>query len=249
MTGLPHDRLGLTGLLVLGALVATGAAWPAEAREDADDRRQRHRLVRRHVAPEVADTGVLRAMRSVPRHYFVPRGHRSRAYENRPLPIGHGQTISQPLIVARMTELLKLDPEDAVLEIGTGSGYQAAVLAEIVDRVYTVEIIPELARRADAVLDALGYGNVVTRVGDGYYGWDERAPFDGILVTAAPSHIPPSLIEQLKPGGRLVIPVGPPYGIQRLMLVVKRTDGSLRQRSLGRVRFVPFRRGDTDAAS
>lgn len=249
MTGLPRDRLGWAGFLVLGALVATGAAWPVEVGAEADDRRRRHRLVRRHIAPEVADTEVRRAMRGVPRHHFVPRRLRDRAYVNRPLPIGHGQTISQPIVVARMTRLLRPDTDDVVLEVGTGSGYQAAVLAELVKTVHTIEIIPELARRAEGVLDALGYGNVVTRVGDGYYGWEKHAPFDGIVVTAAPSHIPPPLIEQLRPGGRLVIPVGPPYGIQRLMLVVKREDGTLRQRSLGRVRFVPFRRGDSDTAS
>lgn len=247
MTAWSRKARRVAMLMVLGGLVAAAAVWPGETR--ADDRRRRHELVRRHITPAVSDTRVLAAMRAVPRHHFVRPRFRDRAYVNRPLPIGHGQTISQPLIVARMTELLQLTPEDTVLEIGTGSGYQAAVLAEIVDRVYTIEIIPELARRAHDVLDALGYGNVVTRVGDGYYGWPDQAPFDAIVVTAAPSHIPPPLVEQLKPRGRLVIPVGPPYGIQRLMLVVKRKDGTLRQRSLGCVRFVPFRRGDPDDAS
>lgn len=249
MTGSSEPRHWFRILLVLGVLGAPGVALPAGATTEEVYRQQRHRLVRRHIVPEVADTEVRRAMRSVPRHHFVPHRLRDRAYANRPLPIGHGQTISQPVVVAQMTRLLRPDTDDVVLEVGTGSGYQAAVLAELVETVHTIEIIPELARRAEAVLDALGYGNVVTRVGDGYYGWAERAPFDGIVVTAAPSHIPPPLIEQLKPGGRLVIPVGPPYGIQRLMLVVKREDGTLRQRSLGRVRFVPFRRGDSDTAS
>jgi len=234
-----HGTAGVLVIVILAAFLVPPGVFPAS---EEVWRRQRHRMVRRHIEPLVSDTRVLRALREVPRHHFVLPRFRNRAYENRPLPIGHGQTISQPLIVARMTQLLRPDTDDVVLEIGTGSGYQAAVLAELVKRVHTIEIVPELARRAHAVLDALGYGSVVSRVGDGYYGWEARAPFDAIVVTAAPSHIPPPLMNQLKIGGRLVIPVGPPYGVQRLMLVVKREDNTLRQRSLGRVRFVPFRR-------
>ncbi|MCK5091582.1 MAG: protein-L-isoaspartate(D-aspartate) O-methyltransferase, partial [Gammaproteobacteria bacterium] len=152
------------------------------------------------------DSRVMEVMSRVPRHEFVRRWHRMNAYENRPLPIGHGQTISQPYIVALMTDLLSVKPGDKVLEVGTGSGYQAAVLAELVDKVYTIEIIEKLANRAGNVLKQQGYKNVQTRSGDGYYGWQEHAPFDAIVVTAASGHIPPPLIRQLKPGGRMVIP-------------------------------------------
>ncbi len=188
----------------------------------------------------VSDPGVLRAMRTVPRHRFVPVEFVDQAYEDHPLPIGYGQTISQPYIVAWMTELLALQPGEKVLEIGTGSGYQAAVLAEIgyVD-VYTIEIIPELAESAEARLRELGYDEVHVTQGDGYYGWPEYAPFDAIIVTAAPDHLPPPLVEQLAPGGRIVIPIGPPGWYQTLWKFVLE-DGELKAYNLGGVRFVPL---------
>jgi protein-L-isoaspartate(D-aspartate) O-methyltransferase len=192
----------------------------------------------------VRDTAVLRAMRSVPRHRFVRPGDEGRAYADRPLPIGYGQTISQPYIVAAMTALLGVRPDDVVLEIGTGSGYQAAVLAEIADSVYTIEIIEPLAAQARDRLDELGYRAVRTRTGDGYFGWPEHPPFDGIVVTAAASHIPPPLLEQLKPRGRMVIPVGAPFQVQALMLVEKQADGSVIQWNTGAVRFVPLTGGE-----
>jgi protein-L-isoaspartate(D-aspartate) O-methyltransferase len=193
-------------------------------------------------AREVSDPFVLAAMRSVPRHRFAPDHSPTLAYSDRPLPIGHDQTISQPYIVALMTELVKPSGSDRVLEIGTGSGYQAAVLAEIVDSVYTIEIIPELARTARARLDTLGYGNVVVRTGDGYKGWPERAPFDAIVVTAAPEDIPPPLLDQLAPGGRMIVPVGPTGRTQRLTLVTKSANGQITRRPVAPVRFVPFLR-------
>lgn len=186
------------------------------------------------------DPRVLRAMQQVPRHEFVPEGERRHAYDNRPLPIGHGQTISQPYIVAIMTDLLNLEPGDRVLEIGTGSGYQAAVLAEMSAAVYSIEIIPELAERARDVLDRLNYRQVTTRVGDGYFGWEQQAPFDAIVVTAAADHVPPPLIKQLKPGGRMLIPVGSRFLTQQLVLVEKSTDGEVTTRLLLPVRFVPL---------
>ena len=185
------------------------------------------------------DPRVIQAMERVPRHEFVPESERRYAYENRPLPIGHGQTISQPYIVAIMTDLMKLEPGDRVLEIGTGSGYQAAVLAELVQQVYSIEIISELARSARDVLDRLGYEQVKTRVGDGYYGWQERAPFDAIIVTAAADHVPPPLIKQLKTGGHMLIPVGSHFMTQQLILVTKGDDG-ITTRLLLPVRFVPL---------
>ncbi len=180
---------------------------------------------------------VLKALRSVPRHLFVPGKYRSEAYQDDPLPIGNGQTISQPYIVAVMTELLNLDSTSKVLEIGTGSGYQAAVLAEITDSIYSIEIIPALAHRADTLLDSLGYKNIQIRAGDGYLGWPEAAPFDAIIVTAAAPDIPQPLVNQLKIGGRMVIPVGEPN--QDLILLTKTEEGTVR-RSIIPVRFVPM---------
>ncbi len=187
----------------------------------------------------VSDPDVLRAMRTVPRHEFVPDEYRSMAYENHPLPIGYGQTISQPYIVAWMTELLDLQPGDKVLEIGTGSGYQAAVLAELgYVEVYSVEIVPELAERAAQRLKDLGY-DVVVKQGDGYYGWPEYAPYDAIIVTAAPDHVPGPLVAQLADGAKLVIPIGPPGGYQSLWQFTK-AGADLRARNLGGVVFVPL---------
>jgi protein-L-isoaspartate(D-aspartate) O-methyltransferase len=186
------------------------------------------------------DESVLQAMREVERHRFVPQRLQSEAYLNHPLPIGHGQTISQPYIVALMTDLVAPDKNDTVLEVGTGSGYQAAVLARLVRRVYSIEIVEPLAREAQARLSRLGYDNVVTRLGDGYFGWEEHAPFDAIVVTAAASHVPPPLIEQLKPGGRMVIPVGGRFSVQYLLLLEKTEAGEVLTRQITAVRFVPL---------
>ena len=183
---------------------------------------------------------VMSAMGSVPREEFVLPAYRHLAYDNTPLPIEAGQTISQPLIVALMTDLLDPQPSDVVLEVGTGSGYQAAVLAGLVKQVYSVEIVEELAVSAAAVLDRLGYDNVTVRAGDGYAGWPEHAPFDGIIVTAAADEIPPPLLAQLKPGGKLVIPVGAEHGYQELLLIEVGEDGEVRERSVLPVRFVPL---------
>ncbi|MGH8562233.1 MAG: protein-L-isoaspartate(D-aspartate) O-methyltransferase [Nevskiales bacterium] len=183
---------------------------------------------------------VMAALREVPRHRFVPAIQRGSAYDNRPLPIGHGQTISQPYIVALMTDLLDSAPEHRVLEIGTGSGYQAAVLAKLVRQVYSIEIIQPLGEQAAKRLREEGYGNVTVRIGDGYYGWPEQAPFDGIVVTAAASSIPPPLVEQLKPGGRMIIPVGGAFFVQYLILVQKDAAGQVRSQQVLPVRFVPL---------
>lgn len=187
-----------------------------------------------------ADERVLAALAEVPRHAFVPDELAASAYRNRPLPIGLGQTISQPFIVALMTQLLRLGPEARVLEIGTGSGYQAAVLSRLAQHVYTIEIVAPLARRAAEVLARVGAANVSTRIGDGYRGWPEEAPFDAIIVTAAPDHIPPALVEQLAPGGRLVIPVGDAE--QDLTVIEKAADGATHSSTVVPVRFVPLTR-------
>ena len=186
------------------------------------------------------DEKVLSALNEVRRHEFVPRNARDEAYANHPLPIGNGQTISQPYIVALMTDLVEPKEDDVVLEIGTGSGYQAAVLAKLVKKVYSIEIIEPLAKSVSERLDRLGYGNVETRLGDGYYGWEEHAPFDAIVVTAAASHVPPPLIQQLKPGGRMVIPVGGRFMLQYLLLIEKNNDGEIITRQITAVRFVPL---------
>jgi len=189
------------------------------------------------------DPRVLRVMGKVPRHALVPEDIRKASYENRPLPIGYGQTISQPYIVALMTDLLQLEPGDRVLEIGTGSGYQAAVLAELGMQVYSIEIIEPLAERARKDLAALGYGNIKVRVGDGYYGWEEEAPYDAIIVTAAASHIPPPLIKQLRPGGHMIVPVGSRFLVQQLVLVDKNAGGEVTTRQVLPVTFVPLTGG------
>lgn len=183
----------------------------------------------------------LKAMQKVPRHLFVPAAYRNRAYEDNPLPIGYDQTISQPFIVAYMTELSKPAKSKKVLEIGTGSGYQAAVLAEIVDKVYTIEIIPQLAKEASTRLSSLGYKNVFTRTGDGYLGWKEHAPYDIIMVTAADDHIPQPLLDQLAENGRLIMPVGSPSSAQQIVLAVKK-NGKIEKSKLAMVRFVPLLR-------
>jgi protein-L-isoaspartate(D-aspartate) O-methyltransferase len=192
-------------------------------------------LGRKHIDPRV-----LEVMSRVPRHLFVSTRLRDQAYDDRPLPIGHGQTISQPFIVALMTDLLRVQPDDVVLEIGTGSGYQAAVLAELADRVCSIEIIPVLAQTASERLERLGYANSKTKIGDGYYGWPDCGPFDGILVTAAASHVPPPLLAQLEPGGRMIIPVGGPFVVQYLTIVTKLADGRIVTRQTLPVAFVPL---------
>lgn len=208
-----------------------------------DEARIRDAMVRDTIERRgVRDPAVLKAMRTVPRHMLVPERHRRDAYDDSPLPIGHGQTISQPYIVALMSEIVGVAPGDKVLEIGTGSGYQAAVLAEMGAKVFTIEIVPELARRAAADLREIGYADIATREGDGYFGWPEEAPFDAIVVTAAADRIPPPLIEQLADGGRMIIPVGPPMGDQFLVLVTKK-DGKVRTKTVLPVRFVPLTRG------
>lgn len=191
----------------------------------------------------VSDSATLGALRAVPRHEFVPERYRDRAYGDHPLPIGHGQTISQPYIVAYMTEMLNLDPGAQVLEVGTGSGYQAAVLAELGCEVYTIEIFEALAESAWQRLRRLGYDGIDVRHADGHHGWSEAAPFDAIVVTAAAGYIPPALVEQLRPGGRMLIPVGSVYGVQNLILVRKGEDGEVTTRNLLPVRFVPMLEG------
>ena len=189
---------------------------------------------------EALDPRVMIAMGKVPRHEFVPAAQIPRAYTNRPLPIGYGQTISQPYIVALMSDLIKPQADDRVLEIGTGSGYQAAMLAELTGQVYSMEIIEALGKQAAGRLTRLGYDNVTTRVGDGYYGWEEHAPFDAIVVTAAASHVPPPLVAQLKPGGRMIIPVGSRFLTQQLVLIEKQPGGQLVTRQILPVKFVPL---------
>lgn len=221
---------------------ATSARSPSPgfAPEEDGYAEERERMVSYQIAGRgVRDSEVLEAMRAVPRHEFVLEEYLDLAYSDRPLAIGHGQTISQPYIVAVMTELLELERGDKVLEIGTGSGYQAAILAEVVDQVYTVEIIPELAASARERLDRLGYGYVETLIADGYYGWEEHAPYDVIIVTAAPDLVPQPLIRQLKDGGRLVIPVGPVGAYQTLWLVTKK-GGEVEFHNKGGVQFVPL---------
>ncbi len=204
----------------------------------------RQRMVERQIrARGVSNKAVLVAMTNVPRHEFVPDQYLAQAYSDHPLPIGYGQTISQPYIVAVMTEMIDIQPGERVLEIGTGSGYQAAVLAELTDEVYTIEIIPELAERAQATFDRLGYDQIVAKQADGYWGWEAYAPFDAIIVTAAPDHVPQPLVNQLADGGKMVIPIGPPGGYQSLWLLERQGDKILRY-NWGGVRFVPFTRSE-----
>jgi protein-L-isoaspartate(D-aspartate) O-methyltransferase len=230
---------------MLGLVFAISGAVAAE-----DYRVQRERLVaeisrdvietRAYTGKGALDERVKRVMGMVGRHRFVPANLQSQAYANRPLPIGYGQTISQPYIVALMTDMLEPEAGDVALEIGTGSGYQAAVLSRLVSRVYSIEIIPELAESAAQRLQRLGFDNIEVKNADGYYGWQEHAPYDVIIVTAASSHIPPPLVRQLKPGGVLMIPVGPVFQVQQLTLVRKSETGELTTRQILPVRFVPF---------
>lgn len=240
----PKWLIGLSLLILLA---------PAQA---APDRyaQQRAAMIReieedvRYTSAEIGrkslDPRVMRAMATVERHQFVPPELRSRAYENRPLPIGHGQTISQPYIVALMTDLLAPKPGDVVLEIGTGSGYQAAVLSGLVKRVYTMEIIPPLANQARERLRGMKLENVEVRSGDGYEGWPEHAPYDAIIVTAAATHVPPPLLRQLKPGGTMILPVGGGFATQQLLFVKKGSDGKVSTRQVLPVAFVPLTRSE-----
>jgi protein-L-isoaspartate(D-aspartate) O-methyltransferase len=202
------------------------------------------RWTQSYLEKSALEKGVLAALLKVPRHEFVPPDQVPFAYANRPLAIGYGQTISQPYIVAVMTDLLQLQPSDRVLEIGTGSGYQAAILAELVNEVYTMEIIGGLASQAAERFQRLKYSRIKYRHGDGYYGWEVVAPFDAIVVTAAADHVPPPLIRQLKPGGRMVIPVGGKFTVQHLVLIEKSPQGALTTRQVLPVQFVPLTRGD-----
>jgi len=210
----------------------------------------RNRMVETQIAhprdgrPPVTDPAVLEAMRLTPRHAFIPDGQQRSAYADRPLRIGQGQTISQPYIVAYMTELLKLTPESKVLEVGTGSGYQAAVLAHLTPHVYTIEIIKPLAERAKQTFEAQGYTEIKTRRADGYKGWPEEAPFDAIILTFAADHLPEPLWEQLKPGGRIVIPLGKPYSAQYLTVINKTLQGEKKMKTIMGVRFVPMLRDE-----
>lgn len=239
-------RTAILGACIVSAFPLTLGAQMGNLTDPFE--RSRQRMVDEQIEhpydsrPAVKDDRVLRAMRSVPRHYFVDEEHQDQAYADRPLPIGLGQTISQPYIVAYMTEMLAIDPSHVVLEIGTGSGYQAAVLAHLARRVFSIEIVAPLAARAKRTLAALGYDNVSVKAGDGYLGWPGQAPFDEIIVTAAPDHIPQPLIDQLKPGGRLVIPVGPMWSTQRLTLLTKNQEGGIEQEVEMPVGFVPLTR-------
>jgi len=228
-------------LLPLGALAVSACRMPAQ--DDATQRARRDAMADLMAREGVRDSATLAAMRAVPRHQFVPADVRDLAYENTPLPIGYEQTISQPYVVAFMTEQVRPRPGLKVLEVGTGSGYQAAVLAQAGCEVYTIEIVEPLATRAAALLARLGYDRVRVRHGDGYRGWPETAPFNAVIVTAAAPEIPPALLAQLAPGGRLIMPVGPHDGVQWLVLVEKDDRGRPGQRTLIPVRFVPLIRG------
>jgi protein-L-isoaspartate(D-aspartate) O-methyltransferase len=213
---------------------------PPRFAERSEERDEMVRSELRRYSPAIRSGAVLEAMRQVPRHLFVSPDLQQVAYTDRPLPIGYGQTISQPYIVALMTEALQLKAGARVLEIGTGSGYQAAVLSELTPRVFTMEIIRALGEEAGKRLRRLGYSTVQAKVGDGYFGWPEEAPFDGIIVTCAAGHIPPPLVEQLRPGGRMVIPLGGIHEVQRLMVVTKNNRGAVQTRELLPVLFVPM---------
>lgn len=233
--------------MAYGLMLAMMLALPAAAQQAPEGdrwRQARERLVATAVAPAgIEDSATLAAMRTVPRHEFVPREQRASAYQNTPLPIGHGQTISQPTVVALMTQLIRPRAGKRVLEVGTGSGYQAAILAATGCRVWTIEIYRVLADQARARLARLGYADIAVRHGDGYAGWPEAAPFDAILVTAAADSIPPALLDQLAPSGRLVMPVGDPSLDQELILVEKDPAGRIASRQIIPVRFVPLLRG------
>jgi len=214
---------------------------PAASAAERDFMEARRQMVEEQIKAsgrDITNQRVLRAMATVPRHEFVPQNLRSDAYDDRPLPIGYGQTISQPYIVAFMTEQVDPNPSERVLEIGTGSGYQAAILSKLVKEVYTIEIVEPLARRAETDLKRLGYTNVFVRAGDGYRGWPEAAPFDAILVTCAPDHVPQPLVDQLKEGGRMIIPVGPTF--DQSLYLLRKQSGKVERHAVLPVRFVPM---------
>ena len=237
-------KLAVVFLFSLICFQYGGGESPADTTDTCDPAGyapKREKMVKHQIQDRgVKNPSVLNAMRKVGRHCFVAPAFIDQAYNDHPLPIGSGQTISQPYIVALMTELIELKPTDRVLEIGTGSGYQTAVLAQLVREVFTVEIYPSLARKAESRLTALGYKNITVKCGDGYYGWEEKAPFDAVMVTAAASEIPPPLIKQLKAEGRMCIPVGGIYQVQQLMLIKKNRKGSVSTRGVLPVRFVPL---------
>ncbi len=232
-------RISACGILLLAFAAIADETDYAIARAGMVDEVQFYATLARDTG-ETFDDDVMRSLGTVRRHEFVPQDQTRYAYENRPLPIGHGQTISQPYIVALMTELIDPGQDDVVLEIGTGSGYQAAILGKLVKQVYTIEIIEALYDEATARLNRLGYDNVATRLGDGYYGWQEHAPYDAIVVTAAASHVPPPLVQQLKPGGYMIIPVGGRFVTQQLLLLQKTIDDEVITRQVAAVRFVPL---------
>jgi protein-L-isoaspartate(D-aspartate) O-methyltransferase len=243
------ERVAKVAALSFVASLLAAGSLPAMEVPEAADRARMIRVIEAHaqtaaeaLGRDYIDPKVLAVMGNLPRHEFVPDDERRSAYEDRPLPIGYGQTISQPFIVALMTDMLALGPDDVVLEVGTGSGYQAAVLARLVREVHSIEIIPGLAEAARSRLARLGFRNVETYVGDGYYGVEDAAPFDAIVVTAAASQVPAPLIEQLKPGGRMVIPVGSSFALQHLMLVQKDAEGGIHTRQTLPVTFVPLTR-------
>jgi protein-L-isoaspartate(D-aspartate) O-methyltransferase len=222
------------------SLETGGQDWAAQRARLVAEVDAMYAETRRETGLAAMSPSVRGALGRVERHRLVPPGEASRAYRNHPLPIGNGQTISQPYIVALSSDLLGLDSKSTVLEVGTGSGYQAAVLAEVVSKVYSIELIDSLGRSAQKRLEELGYGNIEIRIGDGYKGWPEKAPFDGIVVTAAAPHVPQALVEQLKPGGRMVIPVGGEMQAQYLKVLVKRADGGVDEKRVLPVRFVPL---------
>jgi protein-L-isoaspartate(D-aspartate) O-methyltransferase len=239
---IPSVRVVAVALVLTLAPAQAAAAqdFAAERRAMVDEITATVRETRAATGKQTFDERVLVVMGQVPRHAFVPADQLPYAYRNRPLPIGHGQTISQPYIVALMTDLARVEPGHKVLEVGTGSGYQAAVMAHLAQAVYSIEIVEPLGLQAKERLQKLGYDKIQVRLGDGYHGWAEHAPYDAILVTAAASHIPPPLIRQLKPGGRMVIPVGAAFMVQQLMLVEKNLDGTVSTRQVLPVRFVPL---------
>ncbi len=233
-------RFPVIAVLLLAFAGHADEADYALARADMVDVVEFYATLARDTGEEPLDEDVMASLGTVERHEFVPARQQPFAYENRPLPIGHGQTISQPYIVALMTDLIKLDSDDVVLEVGTGSGYQAAILAKLVKHVYSIEIIEALADESAARLKRLGYDNVTTTLADGYYGWEAHAPFDAIIVTAAASHVPPPLVQQLAPGGRMIIPIGGRFMTQQLLLLEKTDDDAVITRQVAAVRFVPL---------
>ena len=240
-----HSYCQLTASTMLGVMLSLSGASRADEdfvgqRADMLAEIELYARLAGDTLGEPLDEGVSRSLGSVERHEFVPDSQKRFAYENRPLPIGHGQTISQPYIVALMTHLIEPEADDIVLEVGTGSGYQAAILAKLVKHVYSIEIIAPLAIEAKTRFERLGFENITTRLGDGYYGWEERGPFDSIIVTAAASHVPPPLVKQLRPGGFMIIPVGGRFMTQQLLLIQKTDEGEIKTWQIASVRFVPL---------